>query len=76
MDILIAGFGVVGQGVAEVLAAKSKRLESDLGESIRIIGAFDSISIAFSKEGLDPLELVRTKSSTGTLLSMRATREE
>jgi homoserine dehydrogenase len=71
MDLLIAGFGVVGQGFAEVLASKMKRLESVLGKRIRIIGVFDSRSIALSREGLDPLELIRAKSSTGMVGSER-----
>jgi homoserine dehydrogenase len=65
MDILIAGFGVVGRGVAEVLASKGPMLGSKLGEDFRIVGVFDSRSVAFSSDGLDPLELLERKSSTG-----------
>lgn len=65
MDILIAGFGVVGRGVAEVLASKGPMLRSKLGEDFRIVGVFDSRSVALSSDGLDPLELLERKSSTG-----------
>jgi len=65
MDILIAGFGVVGQGVAEVLALRSGELQRRLGTEIRIVGAFDSRSLASSPDGLDPRELVNAKKSTG-----------
>jgi homoserine dehydrogenase len=65
VDLLIAGFGVVGQGVAEVLASRAKEIQSRMGREIRIVGAFDSRSLARSASGLDPLELLGSKRKTG-----------
>ncbi|MFP4546224.1 MAG: homoserine dehydrogenase [Methanomassiliicoccales archaeon] len=65
MDILIAGFGVVGQGVAEVLASKGLQLASKFGERPRIVGVFDSTTAARDPEGLDPLSLLSRKRETG-----------
>ena len=61
MDVVLVGFGTVGQGVAEAIAKKNELLQRTLGEKVRIVGAFDSSSYSLNKSGLDPLELVRTK---------------
>ncbi len=61
MDVVLVGFGTVGQGVAESIAKKNDLLQNALGEKVRIVGAFDSSSYALDKSGLDPLELVKTK---------------
>jgi len=65
VDLLIAGFGVVGQGLAEVLASKQGELESKLDTEVRIVGAFDSRSMVRSEYGLDPIELLQHKKATG-----------
>ena len=65
MDIVIAGFGVVGQGVAEVIQQKGRALSEAFGEEIRIVGAFDSKSCEASKDGLDPGALLKRKSMDG-----------
>ncbi len=65
VDLLMAGFGLVGQGVAEVLSSRGREIESKLGTEVRIVGAFDSTSLALSHDGLDPASLLRNKSLTG-----------
>lgn len=65
MDLLMVGFGVVGQGVAETLSTKAKYLSSRLAMDIRIVGAIDSRSFMISEKGLDPKDLLHRKSSTG-----------
>jgi len=65
MDILLAGFGVVGQGVAEVLKRKGSILASRFNQDIRIMGAFDSRTFVLSQEGVDPDKLLATKIATG-----------
>ncbi len=67
MDVVLVGFGTVGQGVAEAIAKKNALLERTLGENVRIVGAFDSSSYSLNKSGLDPLELVRGKMVKGKL---------
>jgi homoserine dehydrogenase len=65
MDIVIMGFGTVGQGVAEVLARKTPALHAVFNQSVRIVGVFDSSSYELSKRGLDPRELLARKEKLG-----------
>jgi len=65
MRIVIAGFGTVGQGFAEVLQKRSELLGKLFNDPVRIVAAFDSKSFAADDNGLDPLELVLRKKETG-----------
>ena len=65
MDLFIAGFGVVGQGVAEVIQQKGEMLSQAFGQRLRIVGVFDSSSSETSKKGLDPSTLIKRKLSEG-----------
>lgn len=65
MDILIAGFGVVGQGVAEAIRDKRELFTTRFGEEVRIVGALDSSSYEIDPTGLDPSRLINQKLSTG-----------
>jgi homoserine dehydrogenase len=65
MDLVIVGFGVVGQGVAEVIQQKGQMLSETFGNKIRIVGLFDSSSYETSKTGLDPSAIVKRKLSAG-----------
>jgi homoserine dehydrogenase len=65
MDIVIVGFGTVGQGVAEVLARKAPVLYSAFNERIRVVGVFDSSSYELSKKGLDPRVILARKEKLG-----------
>lgn len=64
MDVLIAGFGVVGQGITEVIRDKQELFVKRFGERVRIVGAFDARSLALDPSGLDPDELLLRKQST------------
>jgi homoserine dehydrogenase len=59
--IIIAGFGTVGQGFAEVLHNKADMLP------VKVVAAFDSKSYAADSNGLDPLALVERKKRTGAV---------
>ncbi len=65
MDIVIAGFGTVGQGVAEAIAMRNDLIKEAFGKEARIVGAFDSSSAIYSEDGLDPAMLLANKSGTG-----------
>jgi len=65
MDLIVAGFGTVGQGFAEVISMRREMLMERFSEEVRIVAAFDSRSYAHSPNGLDPLELVHRKQATG-----------
>jgi len=68
MRIVIAGFGTVGQGFAEVLQMKSELLAAD---PVKIVAVFDSKSYAVDPNGLDPLALVKGKKKTGSVGTKR-----
>lgn len=65
MDIIIVGFGTVGQGVAEALSRKAPTLQSTFKEKIHVVGIFDSRSCDISPKGLDPREVVTRKEKLG-----------
>jgi len=65
MDVLIAGFGVVGQGITEVIRDKQELFQRRFGKRVRIVGAFDSHSCAVDPAGLDPSALLTRKCATG-----------
>lgn len=72
MRVLIAGFGTVGQGIAEVIGMRQKLFSSEFGQKVEIIGAFDSSSFAGNPRGLDPAELVSRKKTSGKVGVKRA----
>ncbi len=65
MKVMIAGFGTVGQGVAEVIGMRQELFQKSFGKKVTIVGAFDSSSLIKDPQGLDPEELVSRKASTG-----------
>jgi len=67
MDVVLVGFGTVGQGVAESIQMKNSLFVDNFGQGIRIVGAFDSSTYAVSKKGLDPTELVKMKVGKGNI---------
>ena len=67
MKIFICGFGTVGQGFAEVLASKNGYLRERYGETAEITGVMDSRTFCFDPKGIDPLELVNRKKTTGSV---------
>lgn len=65
MRVFICGFGTVGQGFAEVLAARKTFLEDRYGQPAVITGVMDSKTYVLDRNGLDPLALVDGKKATG-----------
>lgn len=65
MDVLMAGFGVVGQGFAEVLRMKGEMLRSHFGKEVRIVGVFDSKTVQSFPDGLRPEDILSQKRKTG-----------
>jgi homoserine dehydrogenase len=64
---VIAGFGTVGQGFAEVIHKKSDMFNGSFDKTVKIVAAFDSKSFAVNRNGLDPVELVERKKSAGSV---------
>ncbi len=65
MDVIIAGFGTVGQGIAEVIHQKQDLFQKNFSQKVKVVGVFDTSSYDYSKEGLDPNQLVQRKLTTG-----------
>jgi homoserine dehydrogenase len=65
MRVVIAGFGTVGQGIAEVIGQRQELFSKSFGKEVTIVGVFDSATFAEDPRGLDPFELVSRKVSTG-----------
>ena len=54
MKLLLIGFGVVGQGLAEILRTKAARLEREQGFTAQIVGVVTgSKGSLFHPDGLD-----------------------
>lgn len=64
MRVFICGFGTVGQGFAEVLAARRQFFMDRFGQDVRIVGVMDSKSYRVDPEGIDPMDLITVKQST------------
>ncbi len=67
MKVVIAGFGTVGQGIAEVIGQRQELFARSFGQKVTIVGAFDSSTFIKDSKGLDPIELVSRKAATGTV---------
>ncbi|MDW5564320.1 MAG: homoserine dehydrogenase [Methanomassiliicoccus sp.] len=65
MKVVIAGFGTVGQGIAEVIGMRQELFLKSFGKPVHIVGAFDSKTFVKNAKGLDPTELVARKNATG-----------
>ncbi|HZU13167.1 MAG TPA: hypothetical protein VFB58_10045 [Chloroflexota bacterium] len=69
MDVRIAmtGFGNVGRGMAEILAAHGDDYERRYGVRLLLTGVADRAGAVVSREGLDPRSLLAAKDRTGTV---------
>lgn len=66
MKLLLIGFGVVGQGLAEILQTKAARLQQEQGFSAQIVGVVTgSKGSLFRADGLDIAELLAGAQSGG-----------
>jgi homoserine dehydrogenase len=59
--LVLAGFGVVGQSFAELLALKEKELSARYGLVPRIVAIIDSSGSVSDERGLDPRRVLRSK---------------
>lgn len=67
MRIALAGFGFVGRALASMLAERTPMLRAGFGLEPRIVAVRDARSLANNVHGLDPLELIAAKESTGAV---------
>ncbi|KQO17923.1 homoserine dehydrogenase [Paenibacillus sp. Leaf72] len=68
LKIALLGFGVVGQGLAEILEEKSKALHSDTGFQAKIVAISDMMKGSlYHPDGLNIVEALRAVKETGRL---------
>src|SRR5512137_1465119 len=67
MDVVLVGFGTVGQGVAESIGKKNDLFMQSFGDDLRVVAAFDSKTFVRDAKGLDPIKLVNMKVGKGSL---------
>jgi homoserine dehydrogenase len=75
LNIVIVGFGTVGQGFARILDER-RRVLAKKGARFRVVGVLDSKGAAIDKGGLDLLKLLARKKSTGTVGKSEASLRE
>lgn len=70
MNLIIAGFGTVGQSLAELIVENSEMLKRVYGISIRVVGIVDSQGAAVSEKGVPLKDAIRIKRSEGTVAKL------
>ena len=66
-NVIIMGFGSVGQGVANAISMKKDLIYEKTGVAVKVVAAADSSTSAISQDGLDEKLLVETKKNEGKL---------
>lgn len=67
MRVILAGFGVVGRSLAEILLRHGAELRRRNGLSPRVVAVADSGGAAVNEKGLDLAELLKVKQTEGTV---------
>lgn len=67
MRTILAGFGVVGRSLAEILIERSEELRSEEGLNVRVVAIVDSGGAAVDESGLDLEEMLKIKKKYGTV---------
>jgi len=70
MRLVLAGFGVVGQSFARLLAKKQKELAASYGLVPRIVAIVDSSGAVADGRGLDVPRVIRAKKRDGELRTL------
>jgi len=65
--IVLIGLGNLGRRFCEILLAKDVRLRQRYDLALRVVGAADSRGVAYDPAGLDLEQIVRLKTSGGTV---------
>lgn len=73
IKLALAGFGTVGQGVAEVLLNRAKFLKKRYGEVPQVVLVMDSKSYAYEPKGIDLKKLLERKHEIGNVGADRYT---
>ncbi len=65
--IVLVGLGNLGRRFCEILLAKDEQLRQRYDLALRVVGAADSRGVAYDPAGLDLNEVVRLKTTGGTV---------
>ena len=71
IDIIIIGFGNVGQSLAEMLETRRIELKEKHCLNIKVTAIIDSKGAATSKNGINLKEAIKTKKKTGTVATIK-----
>jgi len=71
MKIIMIGFGVVGQSIAEILTLRSVELKEEYGINPKVVAIVDRRGAATSKEGIDLRKALETKKSMGSISALQ-----
>jgi homoserine dehydrogenase len=74
MRIVLAGFGVVGQSFAQLLAEKERELAATYGLVPRVVSIIDSSGSVSDERGLDLRRAMRSKRKEGAVRTHRESR--
>ena len=64
-NIILMGFGAVGQGVARAISLKKDMIKENYGFNLKLVAVADSSTSAISQDGLDEELLLKTKLDSG-----------
>lgn len=70
MRIIMVGFGVVGQSIAEILTLRSMELKEEYGINPKVVAIVDRRGAATAKEGVDLRKALETKRSMGSVSAL------
>jgi homoserine dehydrogenase len=70
MNVIIIGFGVVGQGIARMLSSRSSEMRKVFGVTPTLVAIVDRGGTAISKDGIDPIKAIQSKRARGTVSAL------
>ncbi|NOZ59216.1 MAG: homoserine dehydrogenase [Euryarchaeota archaeon] len=75
MRLQIIGFGVIGQGLAEVLLRKREELRERHGLELKVVSITDISGTAVAEEGIDLEKAIEVARETGAIVNYPGARE-
>jgi homoserine dehydrogenase len=70
MNVILIGFGVVGQNVAKMLSSRSHELRKLFGVHPNLVAIVDRGGTAFSEDGIDLIKAIQSKRAKGTVSAL------
>ena len=70
-NLILIGFGKVGQSLAEMLELRSTELREDYGVDLKVVAIVDRGGAAVSKTGIDITDALKVKRPAGSVSAMK-----